>query len=194
MSPQPTADTRQTLLMTAMDLWLKMGWNAFSYKHLADALGIRKASIHYHFPSKEDLGLALIAAWREGYDAIHDQLEAAHSNVAERIEVLSNEACPMIDNRQICPAGVLDADLQSLPESMQRIAHDWAEERLTRCAAWLEEGRDQGSLHFHGTPAEQATLILTALQGSMQLSRTLGRDMTSQLSAHLLNSMRTATT
>lgn len=34
------------------------GFEGFSYADLAKTLGIRKASIHHHFPTKNDLGLA----------------------------------------------------------------------------------------------------------------------------------------
>ncbi|HIE19064.1 TPA: TetR/AcrR family transcriptional regulator, partial [Candidatus Bathyarchaeota archaeon] len=36
-----------------------MGYGGFSYSDLSKALGITKASIHHHFPSKEELGLAV---------------------------------------------------------------------------------------------------------------------------------------
>lgn len=48
-------DTRDKILDVADDLVQRVGLNAMSYTHISDAVGIRKASIHHHFPRKEDL-------------------------------------------------------------------------------------------------------------------------------------------
>lgn len=53
-------DTRHLILDVAEELLLTRGYVAFSYQDIAARIGIRKASIHYHFPSKADLGLAII--------------------------------------------------------------------------------------------------------------------------------------
>lgn len=53
-------NTAQRILDTAQDLIRHRGYSAFSYADIADRVGIRKASIHYHFAAKEDLVLSLI--------------------------------------------------------------------------------------------------------------------------------------
>ena len=53
-------ETTTLLLNTAQGLIQTRGFNAFSYKDLAEAVGIRTASIHYHFPAKAELGVALM--------------------------------------------------------------------------------------------------------------------------------------
>ena len=55
-------DTRAELLIQAETLVRGRGYAGFSYADLAEAVGIRKASIHHHFPTKVDLGAALVAA------------------------------------------------------------------------------------------------------------------------------------
>ncbi|WP_257998927.1 TetR/AcrR family transcriptional regulator [Fischerella thermalis] len=47
-----STDTRTQILDTAQDLIQRVGVNAMSYQDISEAVGIRKASIHYHFPSK----------------------------------------------------------------------------------------------------------------------------------------------
>ena len=58
-------DTRQTLLDAAESVARRRGYDGFSYADLAEAVGIRKASIHYHFPKKSDLSVALIERYTE---------------------------------------------------------------------------------------------------------------------------------
>jgi len=52
--------TRVALLKVAENQMRSRGYSAFSYADLAAKIGIRKASIHHHFPTKERLGQALI--------------------------------------------------------------------------------------------------------------------------------------
>src|SRR5580698_10432746 len=58
--PAPRSDTREEILDRAEALIQTRGYSAFSYQDISDSLGIRKASIHYHFPSKTDLGIAVV--------------------------------------------------------------------------------------------------------------------------------------
>ena len=53
-------DTAEQILDTMQDLIQVRGFNAVSYQDIADRIGIRKASIHYHFPTKFALGAAVI--------------------------------------------------------------------------------------------------------------------------------------
>ena len=69
--PIPTiviATTREQLLAAAADLLQRVGYASFSFRDLADAVGIRAASVHYHFPTKADLGLALVDWFRAQSD------------------------------------------------------------------------------------------------------------------------------
>src|ERR1041384_2875350 len=60
-------DTREEILNCAEELWQRRGYNVFSYPHIAVQRGIRNAAIHYHFPSKENLGVALIQRYRQRF-------------------------------------------------------------------------------------------------------------------------------
>ena len=57
-APQTRSTTAEDILDRAEALIQTRGYSAFSYQDISDTLGIRKASIHYHFPSKTDLGVA----------------------------------------------------------------------------------------------------------------------------------------
>src|SRR5258706_9278478 len=59
-APKQRSDTAEQILDLAGLLIKTRGYSAFSYQDIADSLGIRKASIHYHFPSKADLGIAVV--------------------------------------------------------------------------------------------------------------------------------------
>src|SRR6201988_4888439 len=61
--------TAEQILDLAETLIQTRGYSAFSYQDIADSLGIRKASIHYHFPSKTELGIAVIDRYIARFDA-----------------------------------------------------------------------------------------------------------------------------
>ena len=62
-----TPDTTDRILDAAQDLVQTCGFNAFSYRDVAEKIHIRTASIHYHFPKKDDLALALIRRYHEQF-------------------------------------------------------------------------------------------------------------------------------
>ena len=61
------ADTATRILDSAERLVQQRGFNGFSYADVASELGITKASLHYHFSSKAELGEALIARYAERF-------------------------------------------------------------------------------------------------------------------------------
>ena len=77
--------TREKLIENATDLVRMQGFAGFSYADLANAVGIRKASIHHHFPAKEDLGVAIVEAYTEGFVEALDDLSRRYATARERL-------------------------------------------------------------------------------------------------------------
>jgi TetR/AcrR family transcriptional repressor of nem operon len=69
------SDTRYEILSLARDFLQSLGVNGFSFQTIADAFGIRKASIHSYFKSKEEMGLALVNDYIEAFAAWAKDLE-----------------------------------------------------------------------------------------------------------------------
>lgn len=61
-------NTRQEILETALELFSVKGYEATSVSQLADAVGIRKASLYSHFGSKQEILDALVQEILEEYD------------------------------------------------------------------------------------------------------------------------------
>ena len=83
-------DTRTELLIQAESLVRGRGWSGFSYADLAEAVGIRKASIHHHFRTKDDLGAALVDATlaRRAYQANLGVLRTADEMTGAALRIL----------------------------------------------------------------------------------------------------------
>ena len=175
-SPAKT-DTRTKILRLAEQLLQNKGFNGFSYHDIAEPLGIKNAAVHYHFPSKADLGVALIRRYRQilaassrtfmrtGKDPMR-QLDGYFAFCRRRCETSGG----------ICPIAVVATDYNTVPQPMRDEAARLAEETVAWLSRVFEAGRAEGLLSFEGNPDDKAVQVQAALQGAGQLARFHGLD------------------
>ncbi|HEY4221727.1 MAG TPA: TetR/AcrR family transcriptional regulator [Myxococcota bacterium] len=169
-------DTREEILKIASGFLQTRGFSAFSYAHIADALGVKAAAIHYHFPAKADLGLALIERFRARYRRWMDEAEDQGMTPSQKLDGYIRISSRFgEDGTKICPAGALEAEFGAIPSEMQRAVQDMVEELYAWLAQVLEAGRKSGTFHFDGSAHDMATFIASAVQGGLQIGRALGR-------------------
>ena len=82
------SSTADDILDCAQSLILAGGYNGFSYADIAEVVGIRKASIHHHFPSKVDLVRMLVLRYREAARAGFVALEASSADPRAQLSSL----------------------------------------------------------------------------------------------------------
>jgi TetR/AcrR family transcriptional repressor of nem operon len=166
-----TSGTATQILDVAERLVQTRGYNGFSYADIAAEVGITKASLHYHFRTKADLGRRLIerysATFREALAAIEDGLAPA----LEQLAAYARLYAQVLNAERMCLCGMLAAEYSSLPAPMQdeiRKFFDINEEWL---AGVLERGRERQALRFEGPSRDVARLLLGALEGAMLVAR-----------------------
>jgi TetR/AcrR family transcriptional repressor of nem operon len=165
------SDTRKRILDIAEELLLTRGYNAFSYQHISSVLGVRNAAIHYHYPKKTDLGVALIQRYRRRFQRfIEAQLALTPAEQLERYYTLTDAYFER--DQQICPSGILTTEYQTLPQEMQQEANAFVDEMRDWAVSIAARGRADGSMRYAGTPEAMGLLMLAALQGGLQLART----------------------
>ncbi|MFD0884965.1 TetR/AcrR family transcriptional regulator [Streptosporangium algeriense] len=54
------ADTRTRIQETALKLFIEQGYEATSLREIAEALGVTKAALYYHFKSKDEIITSLV--------------------------------------------------------------------------------------------------------------------------------------
>lgn len=165
-------NTLDQILDTAQLLVQSVGFNAFSYADISNEIGIRKASIHYYFPNKADLGEALVARYHRNFTAALAHIDAGKQDDLESLRqfALLYKAGPT-QNFRLCLGVMYGADYVTLPEQVQG--------KLTQFFAanliWLEQVMDRGlmagTLTFKGQAKAQAHKFLAALQGAQLLAR-----------------------
>ena len=172
---QTQADTSARILDAAQRLVQTRGYNGFSYADVAEHIGIRKASIHYHFPNKGNLGRELVARYRAAFRRELARIEGATGDPRRKLELYAGLYRAVLqDEGRMCLCGMMAADLLTLPEGVQEEVRGFFAEN----AAWLEaalvEGRETGLLDFEGEPEAEAQLFLSSLEGAMLTARSQG--------------------
>ena len=165
-------DTRTRILDLAEELLLERGFNAFSYQHLAKELGVKTAAIHYHYPSKDDLGTAIVARQLRRLRKGRDLPRVANLLPAAQFEALVAVYDTHLGHeRRVCLFGALAADFRTLPAPMQAELRTFNRELTEWLAQVLAVGRATGTLRFVGSPAAKAAQVLTTLVGALQVAR-----------------------
>ncbi|MFL5814094.1 MAG: TetR/AcrR family transcriptional regulator [Bdellovibrionia bacterium] len=169
---QESKDTKAELLQVGLDLIQTRGYNAFSYQDLADRLNIRKASIHYYFPSKEDLGIGLMEHGIERLKAWQQKHNDPNLSALTRLEAYFDYfAMLSASGTKICPCGALMSDWGALPPKLQGAVSKLLTTHREWVKATLESGRKSGEIAKNGTAEEQAMFVFASLQGALQASR-----------------------
>ena len=144
----PTTSGRGTadrILDIAERLVQLRGYNAFSYADVAKAVGIRKASLHYHFATKADLGLALVTRYRRAFLEALRAIEADSSDPLERLERYAELYGSVLRKKRMCMCGMLATDAATLPKAMRESVAEFFAENVGWLARMLEQGRKRRS-------------------------------------------------
>lgn len=168
--------TRERILDVAQDRIQSRGYNGFSFHDLASELKLRTASIHYHFPTKADLAVALLQRYRQRFQ---HELEAIGGAVDDPSHRLKRFAAlferSFKKGNQLCLCGMLSAEAATLPPQVANEVEGFFRET----EAWLEHllasGKRSKLFAFDGTTRAQARVLLSLLEGAMVVARGMRR-------------------
>jgi TetR/AcrR family transcriptional repressor of nem operon len=143
--------TADRILDVAERLVQTRGYHAFSYADVSEAVGIRKAGVHYHFPSKDDLGRAVAARYRARFAEVLARLDATRKGPGAKLRAYAGlyEAV-LADGLRACLCGMLAADFLTLPGPVRAEVADFFADQEAWLARVLAAGRAAGTLVFKG--------------------------------------------
>lgn len=172
---RPKKDTKVEILDLAENLLLDRGFNGFSYANISSLLKIKNAAVHYYFPAKADLGVAVIQRARERFANWTQNERMVAKPPAEKLEAFFRSYLRFLEaGQQVCLGGALETDFKTLPSEMQVETQKFASDILFWMEGVLEEGRVKHVFSFPGEAKDQAILILSSLQGALQMTRAVG--------------------
>jgi TetR/AcrR family transcriptional repressor of nem operon len=174
MTVKRSAGTSERILDVAERLVQVRGFNAFSYADVSKELGIKKASLHHHFATKTDLGVALVRRYRSAFVEALASIEAASESGAERLERYMDLYRSVLRRKRMCMCGMLAADAATLPSVMRESVAGFFAENEAWLTRVLLAGKKSGELSFSGSAASMASFFVASLEGAMLLARGSG--------------------
>jgi TetR/AcrR family transcriptional repressor of nem operon len=170
--------TAERIMDAAQQMVQTRGYNAFSYADISTRVGIRKASIHYYFPSKKDLGKELAARYRADFRSRLHQIDGRKRDSRSKLKDYAQLYLDSLrDDDRMCLCGMLASDIDTLPEEVRCEVIGFFADNEAWLAKVLGEGRKAGTLDFSGPAENEAQLLLAGFQGAMLVARSYGDGM-----------------
>ena len=169
-----TADTSQRILDIAERLVQTRGFNGFSYADIASALTMTKASLHYHFPTKAQLGTRLIERYEAGFLKALEEIDRTTPDARDKLRRYAKIYADVLRNNRMCLCGMLAAEYATLPKPMKEEMRHFFDENERWLVVVLEAGRASGSLRFTGSALDVARALVGSLEGAMMIARSYG--------------------
>lgn len=152
----------------------RLGYNGFSYEDVAQVVGIRKPSIHHHFPSKVELGVVVAQRYTHRFRQALLHIEGTQARAPERLRAYAQLfETTYAANRRLCVCGMLGAESDSLPAEINAEVRRFFEINLEWLASVIAQGQQAGVLKQDVSAPDWAETLLAALEGAMLVGRGL---------------------
>ena len=165
--------TAQAIIALVRNLIQTKGFNAISYQDIAKTMAITKASVHYHFPTKADLGAAVVRDYHQAHRNMCEALLAEPSR--DPFDKWTAYLAPFLEIAEsgelVCLCGVLAGEYVTLPAEMQTEVTLFFESHLRWLTRLLEQGKQAGRFSFPAPAETMANCMLSGLQGALLLAR-----------------------
>jgi TetR/AcrR family transcriptional repressor of nem operon len=171
-----SSTTSDDILACARSLIVTGGYNGFSYADIADVVGIRKASIHHHFPSKAELVRVLVGRYRAAAEeGIANLVHSVPDPLAQlRAYIGYWKTCIGDASAPFCVCAMLASELPILPEEVALEIRAYFRYLAGWLASALERGVQQKSIVLANPPQVEAEIFMAAVHGAMLSARAYG--------------------
>ena len=167
-------DMREQILTSAQRLVQQRGFNGFSYADIAEEVGIRKPSLHHHFPSKVDLGMALIENYTFQLEKELHRITALPATADAKLEAYMALYRASLDANCMCLGGMLASDAMTLDAGILPGLKRFFDLNVKWLTGILSEGRSGQLFDLSGAIESHARMLLSALQGALMIARATG--------------------
>ncbi len=163
------SNSKEDLILQVTENMVRQGgYNSFSFRKVAEEVGIKSASVHYHFPTKGELAAAVTKRYTENFINAIGQPEAIYASGQSPIAVyISAFRAALIEDNGVCLGGMLGAETGSLPESVIEETRVF----FSRNVEWLE--RAYQCLGYKGDIKAKAMQTVSLLEGAMIISNVM---------------------
>lgn len=160
---------REAIMAAAKAAVQAHGYNALSFREIAKEVGIKSASVHYHFPTKGDLATALARRYTEDGSAYLTKLLATSSDPAwcmdQYTEIFRSA---LVNENRMCLCGIMSAELADLPLEVRAEVNAFVEVNVAWIMQVLALANPDASEQAR---REHAMAIFAALEGAQLVAR-----------------------
>jgi len=168
----PSLPTDQRILDVAQRLMQAHGYHGVSYAAVAATVGLRKASVFHHFPTKENLARAVVARYRT---TVRDGMVAIDHATDDPLDKLARYAglyrALLARREHMCLCGLLAAEATTLPEAVRGEVRGYFAEHEAWLGDVLAAGRGAGLLRDTGAPMDAAQRLLAGVEGALLVAQ-----------------------
>ncbi len=162
-------NTKEHIIESANRLLIERGFNAFSYKTISQEIAIKTSSIHYHFPAKCDLGIAIIKRHQQALDQTIAKINAEPP--LEKLNKLFLYYRKLAVAQKVCIVGAFTSDINTLDEPLRQELLLFAHSVIDWTASILDEGQDQQLFKPIDNTPLKAKLLIANLMSMVQIAR-----------------------
>jgi len=163
-----SSSSREAILAAARRTAQAHGYGGLNFRELAEDVGIKAASIHYHFPSKADLGAAVARRYWEDTAAGLESMLAEASDPAACLRRYPNTFRKALENdNRICLGSFMAAEYDGLPEAVKKEVQTFADVNV----AWLSRVLSAAAVVNSEESEGRARAIFAAIAGAQLIAR-----------------------
>ncbi len=180
---------REEIINVTLDLIIDKGFDNLSYQDISNIVGIRKASIHYHFPHKVDLGIAVC----DYMDALYDELIVKVDNVnsIERKLDIYFEFYNPGNKKNTSPYFSLLSSYNTSSDLMQEKLSIICDKEYALLEDILKKGIKNNEFELSGPLDLQVITMLSAVKGAYKYFRIMNYDYVANVRRYFLDQLMT---
>lgn len=169
------ADKRGEIEKVATQAIKREGFRSMSFRTLADEVGVKSSSVHYHFPTKDDLAEAVIRSYTQAFRESLQAIDRRESSLIDKIDAFNGLFAEVVAHDDICLCGMMAAEVSSLNDSARAALRGF----FATSEAWLESVFETHAAELDSplSAQELARVFLAGLEGATLIDRVdAGRD------------------
>lgn len=172
---------KKQIIDIALKLIQQKGYVAFSFDDISKQLGVTKASIHYHFEKKEDLGVAVAERISHSLQNILVSIKDSSLTVDEKLMQFIQQRAERFTCTEICPISSLQTDFESLPDIVRQKVEEVSRLELSIMNEIIAEEHAEGIVSSLENVQSLAVTILSSIKGALIYRRVLGDDVLNEV-------------
>jgi TetR/AcrR family transcriptional repressor of nem operon len=162
-----SANTREDILAAAKLVAQAHGYAGLNFRDLAEQVGIKAASIYYHFPSKADLAAAVAKRYWEDSAAYLESLRNSSKPLDALRRYPETFRWALENDNRICLCSFMSAQFDDLPDEVRTEVQAFADVNIS----WLKKTLVAAKVASPKEAEKRARAIYSGIVGAQLMAR-----------------------